>query len=82
MFAEPCTKRNPVWIGEISMHQSAVNQTCTPGSSGILSYSDSARSTKGVRFGQVSPREHENQSVQLGWVAGTAEFRDYIILVM
>ena len=30
----------------------------------------------------VLSRVHENQSVQLGWVAVTAEFRDYIILVM
>ena len=29
----------------------------------------------------ISPRVHENQSVQLGWVAVTAELRDYIILV-
>ena len=30
----------------------------------------------------VESRVHENQSVQLGWVAVMAEFRDYIILVM
>ena len=30
----------------------------------------------------VASRVHENQSVQLGWVAVTAKFRDYIILVM
>ena len=30
----------------------------------------------------VITRVHENQSVQLGWVAVTAKFRDYIILVM
>ena len=31
---------------------------------------------------KATARVHENQSVQLGWVAVTAELRDYIILVM
>ena len=38
VFAGPCAKRNPVLIGQVSMHQSAVDRTCIPGSSGILSY--------------------------------------------
>ena len=54
VFAGPCTKQNPVLTRQIFMHQSAVDRTCTPpGSSGILSYQDSFRCTKGVRLGPV-----------------------------
>ena len=46
-FAGPCTKRNPVLTGQIFMHKHAVHRTCVPGPSGILSYRDGLRCTKG-----------------------------------
>ena len=71
------------------MQQGAVDFMVIPGSSGILSYYGRLHCPKGVRLEQcllyfisVRTRVHKNQSVQLGWVAVTAEFRDYIILVM